>query len=144
MFCSAYGGYQNMPTNKQLRRIPKTLFNLFSATANRRKCLSKSTSLRRIAKGANFFLSTTANREIDLLFFRLQRIAKKVLNLFFLLRRIRKKDAPLFFRLLRQRRKMLRAQNRVLRCGQPASRRLLRKTAILTQMLHQRNSATAN
>ena len=39
---------------------------------------------------------------------------------------------------------MLRAQNRVLRCAQPASRRLLRKTAILTQMLRPRNSATAN
>ena len=39
---------------------------------------------------------------------------------------------------------MLRAQNRALRCAQPASRRLLRKTAILTQKLRQRNSATAN
>ena len=34
---------------------------------------------------------------------------------------------------------MLRAQNRVLRCAQPASRRLLRKTATFTQMLRQRN-----
>ena len=41
-------------------------------------------------------------------------------------------------------RKLLRAQNRVLRCAQPASRRLLSKTAILTQMLRPRNSATAN
>ena len=39
---------------------------------------------------------------------------------------------------------MLRAQNRVLHCTQPASRRLLRKTAVLTHMLGQRNSATAN
>ena len=39
---------------------------------------------------------------------------------------------------------MLRATNRVLRCAQPTSRRLLRKTAILTQMLRPRNSATAD
>ena len=38
---------------------------------------------------------------------------------------------------------MLRAKKRVLRCAQPASRRLLRKTAILTQMLRPRNSASA-
>ena len=47
-------------------------------------------------------------------------------------------------KLFRLRRKMLRAQNRVLRCAQPASRQLLRKTAILTQMLRQRDSTTAN
>ena len=35
-------------------------------------------------------------------------------------------------------------QNRVLRCAQPALRRLLRKMSILTQMLHQRNIATAH
>ena len=39
---------------------------------------------------------------------------------------------------------MLRAQNRVLRCAQPTSRRLMHKTAILTQMLRPRNSAMAN
>ena len=39
---------------------------------------------------------------------------------------------------------MVRAQNRVLRWVQPSSRRLLRKTAIFTQILRQRNSATAN
>ena len=39
---------------------------------------------------------------------------------------------------------MLRAQNHVLRCAQPALRWLLRKTAILTQMLRPRDSATAN
>ena len=39
---------------------------------------------------------------------------------------------------------MLRAQNRVLRYAQPALRRLLRKTAILSQMLRQPNSAVAN
>ena len=44
----------------------------------------------------------------------------------------------------RLRQKMFRAQNRELRCAQPASRRLLRKTAMLTQMLRQRSSATAN
>ena len=58
------------------------------------------------------------------------------------------KDAPpLFFRpqhFFRLRRKMLRTQKRVLRCAQPASRRLLRKTDVLTQRLLQRNSATAN
>jgi len=39
---------------------------------------------------------------------------------------------------------MLRAQNRVLRCAQLGSPRLLRKTAIWDKMLRQRNSATAN
>ena len=42
-----------------------------------------------------------------------------------------KKKRNIFFRL---RRKMLGAQNRVLRCAQPASRWMLRETAILTQM----------
>ena len=45
---------------------------------------------------------------------------------------------------IRLRRKMLRAQNRVLFCAHPASRRLLGKVAILTQMLRQRNSSIAN
>ena len=39
--------------------------------------------------------------------------------------------------------KMLRDKDRVLSCAHQASRRLLRKTAILTQMLRPRNSATA-
>ena len=47
----------------------KAPFNWFSATANRRKCLKKSKSLRRIAKGAKLFLSTTANGKIGLDFF---------------------------------------------------------------------------
>ena len=40
--------------------------------------------------------------------------------------------------------KMLRDKDRVLSCAHQASRRLLRKTAILTQMLRPRNSATVN
>ena len=48
-----YGEYRTAP------------FNLFSAATNGRKCLKKSKSLRRIAR-ANFFLSTRANRKIDL------------------------------------------------------------------------------
>ena len=40
--------------------------------------------------------------------------------------------------------KVLLVKYRVLRCAQLASRRLLRKTVILTQMLRQRNSATAS
>jgi len=47
-------------------------------------------------------------------------------------------------KIFRLRRKMLRAQNRVLRCAQLGSPRLLRKTAIWDKMLRQRNSATAN
>ena len=55
----------------------------------------------------------------------------------------RKKDAQHFFLALG--RKKLRLQNRVLRCPQPASRPLLRKTAILPPILNvapaqQRNS----
>ena len=63
---------------------------------------------------------------------RLRRIEKPLgSNLFSRLRRKNEKTTRnIFFRL---RRKMLRAQNRV-----------LRKTAILTQMLRLRNSATAN
>ena len=39
---------------------------------------------------------------------------------------------------------MLRAHNPVLRCAQPASRRLLRITGILTKMLSQLNGTEAN
>ena len=64
------------------------------------------------------------------------------------------KEGPNFFfaygkkkarnKISRLRRIFLRAQNCVLRCAQPASQRLLRKTAILTQTLRPRTSATAN
>ena len=99
-------------------------------TANRRKCLKKSKSLRRIAKGANLFLSPTANRKIALFFFSSPTVnCKKELSFFLRLRRIKKKvtsfspptakkrAATTVFRL---RRKMLRLKNRLLRCAQPA------------------------
>ena len=99
-------------------------------------------------------MSTTANRKIGLKFFiRLRRIAKKVLKSVFPPTANYEKNALFFSRLRRLKRpqqkkrlwrKRLRAQNRMLRCAQPASRRLLRKTAILTQMLRQYNSVAAN
>ena len=54
----------------QLRRIPKSALNLFSATTNRRKCLKQCKSINRTANGANLLLSTTANKRIGLHFFR--------------------------------------------------------------------------
>ena len=53
-----------------------------------------------------------------------------------------KKPPTIFF--LGPRLKMLRAQNRVLRCAQPGLSRLLRKTAIFTKMLRQRDSGICN
>ena len=129
---SSYSMLQYVHCFVQATANTKTSFNLFSATSNRRKCLKKSKTLRRIAEGTNLFLSTTANSKKYVFFFRLRRIREKMPQFFFGRNEI--------FRL---RRKRLRAQNRVVRCAQPASPRLLRRTAILTQMLRQRNSATS-
>ena len=96
-------------------------------------------------KGANLFLSTTSNRKIGLLFFifdcgELQKGA----SFFFAYGELEKRcPAPKSAygkKKGRKSRKMLRAQNRVL--NQPRAG-FLRKTAILTQMLRQRNSTTA-
>ena len=110
----------------------KAPFNLFSATtySEQKKVPKKSKSLRRIAKGANLFLSPTANRKIALFFFSSPTVnCKKELSFFLRLRRIKKKAtsfspptakkraATTVFRL---RRKMLRLKNRLLRCAQPA------------------------
>ena len=137
--------YTTLTVLFRLRRMPKRApivrinndgeyrkapFNLFSATANWRKCLKKSNfkSLRRIAKDANLFLSTTANRKIVNDFFAYCVEFRKAACIFFPAYGY-KKGRNIFFRLLG---KMLRAQNRVLQngCTQPASPRLLHKTAI--------------
>ena len=107
---SNYGEYRKAP------------FNLFSATANRRQCLKKNKSLRRTAKGANLFLSTTANRKIGLFFFFAYGELEKRCP--FLFAYGEKKGRNNTFHL---RPKVFRAQHRVLRCAQPASRRLLHK-----------------
>ena len=122
-FCFlAYGKHQNVPKQK-FRRIPDTEKRLLSFFR-----------LRQIGKGAYFVF----------IFAYVRRFRKKGLYFFFLFSFFTsgtKKARNVCFRL---RRKMLRAKNRVLRCAHPASRRLLRKTAILTQMQRPRNSATAN
>ena len=124
---------------------------------NRRKRLKKSKTQRRIAKVVNLFLSIRANRKIGS-FYRLRRIPKKKkiksFSLFFSPTASKKKDDHVFFSAFvgkknatkrnRLRRKMLRAQNHVRRCAQPASLRLWRKTTIWTQMLRQRNRGTSN
>ena len=77
----------------------------------------------------NFVFSTTANRKRG--FFSKKKAYSE----------IEKKGAQQ--KKNRLPRKMLRAKNRVLRWGQPASRRLLVKTAIVTQMLIAGARATA-
>ena len=132
---SKYGEYPCLPINHSGEWIPKSAFLKIVFGYGEWKKVPKKEQNHLASKGANVFLSTTANRKLPF-FIHLRWTAKK--GLFFCpLRRIRKKRAQRFFRL---RRKVLRAQNRVL----PAPRRLLRKTAVLTQMLRQRNSATAN
>ena len=144
-----------MPTNKQLRRIPKSAFNLNSATANRRKCLKKSKSLRQIAKGANLFLSTTANRKIGLVYFFRLRTAncKKGPYFSFSPTANCKKGSPTFFFAVDKK-----AATKKITCGENccapktaccAARNQPRgcfreKTDILAQLLRPRNSATAN
>ena len=71
----------------------------------------------------------------------LRRFLKKVLRFFKAFIGLRRKRATTFSAL---RRKMFRHKNRVLRWAHPASRRLLRKTAVLTQTLRPRSSATAS
>ena len=134
----------------------KEPLNLFSATANRRKFLFKKRKkkrIRRVAKGGNLFLSNTANRKIGLDFCRLLwRIAKKVLIFFCRLRRIRNKCSKRIFRFRQKKRPQQKespaasVQNLVLRCAQPASRRmLLRKNGYFDPNVeHQRSSTTSN
>ena len=55
-----------LPTINNYGEYRKAPVDLFSATANRRKCLKKSKSLRQTANGANLFSSPTANRKIAL------------------------------------------------------------------------------
>ena len=78
-----------LPINNygECRKAP---FNLFSATANRRKRLNKSKSLLRIAKGGKIFFSIPANRKVGLIFFfAYGEMQQKVLCFFTRLRRIR-------------------------------------------------------
>ena len=124
---SNYGEYRKAP------------FNLFSATANGRECLTKTKRLRRKARGPIFFLSTTANREIGPLFFFADGEFEKKMSPSQNKTTANKNDT----KRNRMQRKLLRAHNHVLHSAQPVSRRLLRNTTILTQTLRQRNSATA-
>ena len=107
-----------LPINKhgEYREAP---FSLFSpTTANRRKCLKKSNSIRTaheyVAKGANLFLSTASNRKRSGLIFFFVRLLRSTANcnkksaLFYFspVRRIKKKDA-------RKQKKRLRRKRRV-------------------------------
>ena len=79
-------------TQTQFREYRNAPFNLFSATVNRRKCLKKSRSLRRITKGANLFLSTMPNRKIGPFFLAYGELPTRCSKKRFRLRRIRKKN----------------------------------------------------
>ena len=127
------GEYQNVPKQK-LRRIPNTEKRLsiyFSAMANRKRCLKKGIKAHGEQQKVPFFFlsTTTANRKRGLQkTFNLRRW-KKVLEKKNRLRR-KKRRATIFFA-----------------CGEKKvarKNRVLRKTAILTQMLRPRHSATAN
>ena len=85
-------------------------------------------SLRRIPNVPNLlFRLRRRGKEVFISFFRLPRIRKKVLLPKKKTPSAKKKASNIVFSV---RRKMLRVKNRVLRCAQPASPRLLRQTAI--------------
>ena len=127
-FCFlAHGEYQNVPKQNYEYRIPEAPFTFFSATANSKRCRKKNKSLRRIIKGVFRLLIRGIGKGS------LKKNAYGDLEI----RCFQKKKTP--------------ANKRRATFFSPApksrvapSRRLLRKTAIWTQMLRSRNSATAN
>ena len=79
---SSYSMLQYVHCFVQATANTKTSFNLFSATSNRRKCLKKSKTLRRIAEGTNLFLSTTANSKKYVFFSDYGELEKRCPNFF--------------------------------------------------------------
>ena len=139
--------------NKSLRRRAKGTTYLFLNMANRKRGLK------------NVQLRLPIGQKVLLFFFFVRRLRKKIpqKNKTPTAKKIQqnkqtpaaRKTAPNFVfacgeRMAQQQQtkshaaKMLRAQNRVMRRAQSASRRLLRRTVMLTQLLRPRNSATAN